>query len=202
MWSGQWLNFCLFVSHPPINPKSLPPQLHSSLCQSRHLESCQAEGEKNRYCYCPTWELLPLLNAVATQPAPLHSRGWQAPTTAGNLESRTVLGDFFPLLSTPTRETSSPAWINFTLALHSAPLSAALYQLSFSCVKSRDTQTPAPSWNASCTIPSREVLDGFFSLLPKLQTSEYPQYCKTWGEDRFTWQAAVGYQTAPLEGCL
>lgn len=83
----------LCMTPPPNNPKSLPPQLHTSLCQSRHLESCQAEGEKNRFCYCPTWELLPLLNAVATQPAPLHSGGWQAPTTAafsgaaGNLES-------------------------------------------------------------------------------------------------------------------
>lgn len=100
------------------------------------------------------------------------------------------LGDFFPLLSTPTCETSTSAWVNFTLVLHSAPLSAALHQLSFSCVKEQ-TQTPALSWNASCATPSREDLDWFFSLHPKLQTSDDPQYCKTWGEDRFTCQAAV-----------
>lgn len=76
------LPLCITPPPPHINPKSLPPQLHTSLCQSRHLESCQAEGEKNRFCYCSTWEFLPLLSAVATQPAPLHSRGRQAPTSA------------------------------------------------------------------------------------------------------------------------
>lgn len=75
----------LCITPPHINPKSLPPQPHTSLCQSRHLESCQAEGEKNRFCSCPTWELLPLCNGVATQPALLRPAsswgGWQAPTS-------------------------------------------------------------------------------------------------------------------------
>lgn len=82
---GSMIKLLSLCITPPINPKSLPPQLHTSLCQSRHLESCQAEGEKNWFCYCPTWELLPLRNVVATQPALLRPAslpgGWQAPTS-------------------------------------------------------------------------------------------------------------------------
>lgn len=126
------LPLCITPPHTSTQSPSLPS--HTLHCATAGTwRAAKLEGEKNRFCYCPTWELLPLLYAVATQPCFIPGADTAAALpgicTAKRFEETPSLCSALPLV----RQTLLHE-LTFPLVLHSAPLSAALYQLSFMLV--------------------------------------------------------------------